>query len=90
MMAALSLALTTSSQSTQEGYRAPRTADDKPDLNGIWQALGTAHWDIEGHAARPGPIIALGSRGAIPAGLGVVEAGEIPYKPWAISNKVEN
>ena len=28
----------------QGSYRAPRTPG-KPDLNGIWQALGTAHWD---------------------------------------------
>ena len=69
---ALSLALTTSSQPAHETYRAPRSADDKPDLNGIWQALGTAHWDIEGHAARPGPILELGALGAIPAGMGVV------------------
>ena len=31
----------------------PRTPDGKPDLNGIWQALGTAHLDLETHAARP-------------------------------------
>ena len=24
-----------------------------PDLNGIWQAMNTAHWDLEGHVARP-------------------------------------
>ena len=34
-------------------YRAPRTADGKPDLNGIWQALNTANFDIQAHAARP-------------------------------------
>jgi hypothetical protein len=27
-------------------YRAPRTADGKPNLNGIWQSLNTANWDI--------------------------------------------
>ena len=32
-------------------YRAPRTADGKPNLNGIWQALNTASWDVEPHAA---------------------------------------
>ena len=34
-------------------YRAPRTADGKPDLNGIWQAVNTANYDIQAHAARP-------------------------------------
>jgi hypothetical protein len=28
------------------GYRAPRGADGKPNLNGIWQALNTANWDL--------------------------------------------
>jgi hypothetical protein len=71
-------------------YKAPRTPDGKPDLNGIWQALGTAHWDLEGHAARPGAVVALGAVGAVPAGLGVVEGGEIPYQPWALEKKKEN
>ncbi len=83
------LALTSASASPPE-YQAPRTPDGRPDLNGIWQALGTAHWDIEGHAARPGPIVALGAVGAIPAGLGIVEGGEIPYQPWALEKKKEN
>ena len=59
-------------------------------MNGIWQALGTAHWDVEGHAARPGPVVALGALGAIPGGLGVVEGGEIPYQPWAAAQQQEN
>ena len=34
-------------------YRAPRTADGKADLNGIWQALNTANFDLRAHPARP-------------------------------------
>ena len=33
---------------------APRTADGKPDLNGIWQAMNTANWDLQGHSAQAG------------------------------------
>ena len=59
-------------------------------MNGIWQAVGTAHWDLQGHAARSGPVVALGALGAIPAGLGVVEGGEIPYQPSALAQQKEN
>jgi hypothetical protein len=71
-------------------YKTTRTPDGKPDLNGIWQTIGTAYWDIEGHAARRGSIISLGAAGAVPGGLGVVEGGEIPYQPWAAAKKKEN
>ena len=71
-------------------YRAPRTADGKPNLNGIWQALNEANWDIEGHAAAPGPVTALGAAGAVPPGQGIVEGGPIPYQPAAAAKKKEN
>lgn len=88
----------------QRGYRAPRTPGGKPDLNGIWQAVNTAHYDIETHVARaalalrPGPygavpaapVLALGAVGAVPGGMGIVEGGTIPYQDWALKKRKEN
>lgn len=62
------------------GYRGRRTADGKPDLNGIWQVLNTAAWDIQDHT---------GSLG-VPAGQGVVVGNDIPYKPEMLATKRAN
>jgi hypothetical protein len=71
-------------------YRAPRTADGKANLNGIWQAINSAHWDIEAHSAAPGLLNErLGAAYSIPGGMGVVE-GELPYRPEALAKKKEN
>src|SRR5262249_37579174 len=59
-------------------YRAPRL-NGHPDLNGVWQAMNTANWDLLDHPAQPGPMSQTGAIGAVPAGQGVVEGGEIPY-----------
>jgi hypothetical protein len=76
--------------SQDPAYKAPRTADGKPDLNGIWQALNSANWDIQDHSMGPGLLVTLGAAGAVPPGLGVVEGNEIPYLPAAAKKKKEN
>ena len=58
----------------------PRMADGKPDLNGIWQVLNTAAWDLEDHNGYL----------HVPAGQGVVEGGEIPYQASAVAKQKEN
>src|SRR5262245_3883808 len=88
-----------------QAYRAPRApGTQNPDMNGIWQAMTTANYDIEPHVARaalalrPGPygplpaapVLAFGAVGAVPGGLGIVDGGEIPYKPEARKKKLEN
>lgn len=67
----------------------PRAWDGNPDLNGVWQAIGTAHWDIQDHSASAGPP-ETGAIGAVPPGLGVVVGNEIPYQPWALEQQQRN
>ena len=89
----------------ETGYVAPRAADGvRPDLNGVWQALNEANYDIERHMARPsmslrdgphGPLpdlatVLLGAVASVPPGLGVVEGGAIPYTPEALAKRDEN
>ena len=85
-------------------YKAPRLADGRPNLNGIWQALNTANYDLQAHVARPamalrpGPVVPvparevlyLGAVGSVPGGMGVVDGDDIPYKPEALAKKKEN
>ena len=69
----------------------PARIEGKPDLNGVWQAIGTAHWNLEGHSAEALPDFwQLGAIGAIPAGRSIVEGGNIPYLPEALARREEN
>jgi hypothetical protein len=78
------------SSGQERAYRAPRTADGTPDLNGVWQAMNTANWDIQDHEQRQGPLLQLGAAFSVPAGEGVVVGNEIPYQPSALAKKREH
>ncbi len=91
---------------TQAGAIPRLGGTSQPNMSGVWQALNEANWDLEAHNARaarvlqPGvatggpvpaaPVLALGATGGIPGSLGVVEGGQIPYKPDALAKKREN
>jgi len=69
--------------------RAARIAGH-PNLNGIYQAIGSQFWNLEDHPAQATAFWQLGAIGAIPAGTSVVEGGSIPYKPAALKQRDEN
>lgn len=83
----------------------PRLPDGRPDMNGIWQVLNEANYDLEPHMARHSvqlregplgpvpaiPTLRLGAVGAVPGSLGViVGGGKIPYTPEARALKERN
>ena len=83
----------------------PRLSDGRPDMNGIWQVLNEANYDLEPHMARHSlqlregprgplpdiPTLRMGAVGAVPGSLGViVGGGKIPYTPAARALKEEN
>ncbi len=82
----------------------PRTTSGRPDMNGIWQSMGSANYNIEPHNAaaamawRAGPVVpvparevvALGAIGSVPSGAGIVVGGTIPYTPEALAKRQEN
>jgi hypothetical protein len=71
-------------------HNIPRGPDGKPNLNGVWQTMNTANWDLSPHSAQQSLVLAAGAQLAEPAGIGVVEGGEIPYLPAALAKKKEN
>ena len=100
----LLIAFTLGALHGQTAFKPSRLADGKPDLNGIWQALNSANYDVERHMARASlqlregprgpipavPLLRLGAVGAVPGGMGVVEGGKIPYTPEARVQREEN
>jgi len=104
MVCGTSFAPATAFGSEADSYTAPRGPGGKPDLNGVWQVLNRANYNVEAHAARAAlalvdgdlgpvpapPIVALGSIGSVPGGAGVVVEGSIPYTKEALAKKNAN
>jgi hypothetical protein len=97
--------MTGRSGDANQAARPARSPDQHPNLNGVWQAMTTANWDLLAHTMRPAvaqpgvypevpvlaaPVVALGSVGGVPPGPGVVEGNTIPYKPEAAAKKKDN
>jgi hypothetical protein len=59
----------------------------KPNFTGLWQAMTGANWDIQDHSTEPGPFYQLGAAFAVPAGQGIVDGNEIPYRPEALEQR---
>src|SRR5215470_12847166 len=75
---------------------APAARPDRiaghPNLNGVWQAINTANWNLEGHSASATPFWQLGSLFAVPPGQSVIvdNNGTIPYTPAGLKKREEN
>jgi len=66
-------------------------SNDVRDINGVWQVLGSAHWNLEGQNAFKGPATnTIGALGGIPAGVSYVVGGSIPYREEAVAQRQRN
>ena len=86
----LAMLLLLGSAATASLAQVPRLAG-KPNLNGIWQVMNSADWNLEAHSAQKveggWPF---GSLFTIPAGKSVVVGDRIPYLPEALKIREQN
>ncbi len=70
----------------------PARIAGQPNINGVWQAMNSANWNLEAHSAEAlKGFWQLGSLAAIPAGQSVIDGdGKIPYKPEALAKRDAN
>ena len=64
-------------------FTVPRNQHDQPDLQGIWQAMNSAHYNVEPH----------GASYMVPGGTGVIidpSDGKIPYTAAGMAEREEN
>lgn len=82
----------TSAAGSTASFRARRLPGTiNPDVNGFWQAMTTANWDVLDHAADFTPLLKIaGAWGVQPEGRGIVDGNQLPYKPEALAKKKTN
>jgi hypothetical protein len=101
MALAAGLSLTVMPTEAQQGRQGgaapaaaarPATIAGRPNLNGIWQAINTANWNLEDHSASATSFWQLGALFAVPAGQSVIvdNNGTIPYNPAGLKKRAEN
>jgi hypothetical protein len=87
IVATAAIALTAGAAEAQQAQRPDRIVGH-PNLNGVWQALNTAYWNLEAHSAEAlDDFWQLGAVASIPAGKSVVREGTIPYLPEALAKR---
>ncbi len=84
------LLLLAAAQRSAPSYKAPRTADGKPNLNGIWQALNTANWDLQGHSRQARQHPGAGRKAPSRAALAWSRAAKSPTCPPRWSKRKRN
>jgi hypothetical protein len=92
LAAVTAAALAAPGMAQQSGVARPERIAGQPNINGVWQAMNSANWNLEAHSAEAlKEFWALGSLAAIPAGQSVIDGdGKIPYKPEALAQRDEN
>ena len=91
LMGAACLPVSLSAQARTRANAAPRTADGKPDLTGVWQG-GT---NVRGSWEEANSGLGLGGNGTNPEAPGLRSASErppgdyAPYQPWAAQKVLE-
>ena len=90
-LAVIALAAIKMPTSEAQSATQPARIGGHPNLNGVWQAMTTAYWNLEDHSAEGlSNFWQLGAIAAIPAGQSVIEGGTIPYLPAALAKRDEN
>ena len=82
-MLAVGVALLAAGAANAQGVltELPRASNGRPDMSGVWQALNTAHWNLEPHVSAYPVVIELGAQFAVPPARVSSKAARFPICP---------